>query len=129
MRKIDWICKDLEDFADKLLDDGWDVYIPTNPIGPVAYMTFYQKQYGIGYCQSDRFGGFKFSSVHVPGQYVGTGYITAEVVEPSIDNAIDAAVTLCPYWDWINSKNVRKHKNIEHFLENRGIEYTKLEKE
>jgi hypothetical protein len=84
-----------------------DVYMPN------IYSSYFWFTDGtnIGYCQFDRFDGVKFSSVHKPNQYTGTGIVA--------DNYSDALKFAPSWWGnwWGNNEqdSIIKYKDFKEF--------------
>jgi hypothetical protein len=99
--------KNIPESAAQIKQLGFRVFI--NPSNPVY--AFFSDGVKIGYVQ----GYYKFSSVHKPNKYVGTGFGMAEG-DITLDN-INKAFGFAPDWaSRSDLNNVVKYKDLAAFL-------------
>lgn len=89
----------LQEVADMLKKEGLKVYI-SNWNHTSAKPTYFHFTDGvnIGYCQTERFGGVRFSTVHKPCKEAGTGFgiqgYFETIANPTIEDAKQAFSTI-----------------------------------
>jgi len=111
----------LQDVADMLKKEGMKIYIDNwkHSKSKPTYFHFTDGK-NIGYCQTERFGGVRFSTVHKPCKEAGTGFAIQDYLEtifnPTIEDArkafsiIPAGYPLATYQD-----KIKKFKDWEEY--------------
>ncbi len=109
----------LNQYAKLLKSNGFDIIVPEEP----STWFLFTKDNKIGKVDYDRYGEFRFASVHKPSSKWGTGFGLGSTYEPTIARAMYAIDMLKPSWD--RSKGFpEKYKSPQEYIEKHNyLEY------
>jgi hypothetical protein len=111
--------KELSDFAIELLKSGFRLFRP--PTGNSLFNSyfFFSENDKIGYVQWDKFVGLKFSTIHKPHSYVGTGFSLSNDDLPVGNYIEQARYAFCVAPNWFRSDRIKfkKYKDLKEFLD------------
>lgn len=104
---------------------GFDVYMRKNTD---TYLLFTDGT-RIGYMQVERFGGYSFSTVHVPSTSHGTGFQIGRHEDDFTKADLMACFAIAPERAY-RAHEVRKYKDMAHYLKSDPwkSEYVKIER-
>lgn len=115
---------ELDEFAYLLKENGFTVIIPRREELPTWFHFF--KDGKMGYVQKSYYSGFDFSSEHKPCKNYGTGLGVHQMVDLTIENAIDALNEM----GWKNDRNYNKinhYKSADEYINAPTNEWAKNE--
>ena len=98
--------------SEKVAAFGYRVFM-RNPSDTYAY---FSDGKAIGCVQYDRIAGFTISTAHMPSTAVGTGYQISRHGPLTGELLAQALHISCPRWDPHNAREVRKYRDLHHFL-------------
>ena len=125
--------KELHQMADRLISLGYEVYVTESKGRTDRGITYfhYGNDKGVAYIQQDRLSGtMELSSDHIPAKEVGSGYRIEEFLFLDCDESIlaNALTFVCPYWDSVRSRFVKKYKSITDFVEISNKKWAQIQK-
>lgn len=93
----------VQQLIDSLKEKGYEVYGPEK-LSTYVYFTDGKR---IGYVQYNNVGGTKYTTVHMPNKYTGTGFQAEDA---------EGALAFAPHWASPSDRNsVIKFQNFETF--------------
>ena len=129
IREIEFKDELLREYAEKLLINGFRVFVSAKEFFPNQKKTYYYvvKDNNIGYVQLDYFGGLDFSTVNKPSKNHGTGYRINEEghYKPTIKDAEDTFL-LKPAWAHGSGKDIIKYKSWIDYANNTALKYDEV---
>ena len=107
--------EDLNEFAAKLKNDGYDI-ISAFKEGSTFNSYFYFHKHGLfGYCQKERFEGFALSTENKPCKNFGTGHGFLKGWETlTLENAVDTLAFSKRIID--EEREVKNYESVEEFI-------------